>query len=343
MFIASLNWRAPLRRALCASLLMLGLALALGAPRPALAAEIVHIVQPGENLFRIGLKYGVDWRSIMTANGLYNTNIYAGQALVIPGTTDEATPAPLPPTPDPTPPPATDTGTYIVQRGDALWLIAQRFNVTVDDLLRANGVVNPNLIFAGQVLVIPGSGPAVGKVLSVSGRGQALPLDCETRSAVDWAGYFGVAIDEFEFFSRLPLSDDPDTGFVGDVRGGWGQIPPASYGVNAGPVAAVLQYYRVPARAVTGLTWDALRAEIDAGRPVITWVIGSVGNGAAVAYTAASNGHTTLVAPFEHTVIAIGYGADSVTVLDGGATYTRTLAQFLASWGVLGNMAIVRP
>jgi len=334
-------------------LVVLGLALALGLPRAALAAEIVHVVQPGENLFRIGLRYGVDWRAIMTANGLYSTNIYAGQALVIPGTTAEGAPAPdpLPPAPTPPPPaptPAPAAGTYTVQPGDSLWQIAQRFHTTVSALIRANGLANGNLIYAGQVLVLGGDGapapaPDPGKVLAVTGRGQALPLDCESRSAVDWANYFGVVLDELEFHHQLPSSDDPDSGFVGSVYGAWGQIPPAPYGVHPGPVAALLTASGVPARAVTGLSWDALRAEIDAGRPVITWVIGAVGGGSAVAYTAASNGHTTLVAPFEHTVMVIGYGADSVTLLDGGQTYTRTLAQFLASWGVLGNMAIIRP
>jgi lipoprotein NlpD len=64
------------------------------AARTAHAAEIVHVVQPGENLFRIGLHYGVGWRDIMAANGLYSTNIYVGEALVIPGTSGgEAAPA----------------------------------------------------------------------------------------------------------------------------------------------------------------------------------------------------------------------------------------------------------
>jgi uncharacterized protein YvpB len=160
---------------------------------------------------------------------------------------------------------------------------------------------------------------------------------------VDWAGYFGVAIDEIEFFGRLPVSDDPDAGFVGNVYGAWGQIPPADYGVHAAPVAAVLQGYGVPARAVTGMTWDEARAEIDSSRPVIAWVVGAVSNGTATAYTAASTGHTTVVARLEHTVIVVGYGADTVTVLDGGQQYDRSLAQFLASWGVLGNMAIAAP
>lgn len=323
---------------------LIALGLTLWAARPALAAEIIHIVQPGENLFRIGLRYGVDWRAIMAANGLYNTYIYAGQALVIPGTA--AVPVSVPPVvppPAPTPPPAAaSSASYVVQRGDSLWSIAQRHGVTVNDLLLANRLANPNLIYAGQVLVVgsPGAAP-VGQVLYVAGRNQALPLDCEARSAVDWAGYFGTAIDELEFFGRLPLSDDPDAGFVGDVYGRWGQIPPAPYGVHAAPVAEVLRGYGVPARAATGLSWETVRAEIDANRPVMVWVIGGVTSGTALQYTAPSTGRTTLVAPYEHTVLVIGYGADTVTVLDGGRQYTRTLAQFLASWGVLGNMAIV--
>ncbi len=49
--------------------------------------------------------------------------------------------------------------TYTVVRGDMLWSIAQRHNVTVDEIVRANNLSNPNNIFVGQVLTIPnGSG-----------------------------------------------------------------------------------------------------------------------------------------------------------------------------------------
>ena len=45
----------------------------------------VHIVQPGENLFRISLRYGVSMSAIAAANGITNYNlIFAGQRLVIP-------------------------------------------------------------------------------------------------------------------------------------------------------------------------------------------------------------------------------------------------------------------
>ncbi|AOY77869.1 LysM peptidoglycan-binding domain-containing protein [Clostridium formicaceticum] len=44
---------------------------------------------------------------------------------------------------------------YIVRPGDSLYLIARRFGVTVQTLLDSNVICNPNLIYPGQVLVIP--------------------------------------------------------------------------------------------------------------------------------------------------------------------------------------------
>lgn len=53
----------------------------------------VHIVQRGENLFRIGLKYGVSVTALQRANGLTGTTIYVGQRLNIPGAGSSAVPA----------------------------------------------------------------------------------------------------------------------------------------------------------------------------------------------------------------------------------------------------------
>ncbi|MEK7786404.1 MAG: C39 family peptidase, partial [Chloroflexota bacterium] len=120
----------------------------------------------------------------------------------------------------------------------------------------------------------------------------------------------------------------------------WGNIPPDSYGVHAGPVAALLREYGLSADARRGLTWDDLRAELDAGRPAIVWVTGHVSTGKAVEYVAA-DGQTVIVAPFEHTAIVVGYTDESVSVLDGSKLYSRSLDKFLDSWSVLGYMAIV--
>lgn len=47
---------------------------------------------------------------------------------------------------------------YRVVPGDTLWGIARRHGVSLSDLVAANGIANPNLIYAGQELVIPDAG-----------------------------------------------------------------------------------------------------------------------------------------------------------------------------------------
>ncbi|MCJ7702429.1 MAG: C39 family peptidase, partial [Anaerolineales bacterium] len=178
------------------------------------------------------------------------------------------------------------------------------------------------------------------RIKGIQGRWPAYSLDCETRSAVDWAAYFGVQINEIEFFNKLPVSDDPNRGFVGNVHEPWGQTPPNSYGVHAAPVAKVLRSYGLSALARDQMTFDELRTEISAQRPVVVWVVGRVGEGTPIPYTS-SAGRNTTVARFEHTVIVIGYTQQEVTVLDGNWIYPRQIQDFMNSWGVLGNMAVV--
>jgi len=182
--------------------------------------------------------------------------------------------------------------------------------------------------------------PASAYINDIYGRWPAYSLDCESRSAVDWAGYFGVAISEINFFNALPVSDNPDRGFVGNVHASWGQIPPAAYGVYAMPVAELRRAYGLAVRALRNMSWSALQAEIAAGRPVIVWVIGRVERGTPVPYTS-SDGHTTTVARFQHTVMVTGYSTTEVRLLDGDWVYTRSINDFLRSWGVLGNMAVI--
>jgi LysM repeat protein len=50
---------------------------------------------------------------------------------------------------------ATGTQEYTVQAGDSLSAIAAQFGVTVDALIQANNITDPNTILVGQVLTIP--------------------------------------------------------------------------------------------------------------------------------------------------------------------------------------------
>jgi lysozyme len=99
-----------------------------------------HIVNRGETLASIGRMYGTTWSYLASLNGITNPNrIYAGQYLCV----SYAAPQPT---------------TYIVQRGDWLTRIAQRFGITLGALMSANDIYNPNLIYPGQVLYIPPTG-----------------------------------------------------------------------------------------------------------------------------------------------------------------------------------------
>jgi uncharacterized protein YvpB len=188
---------------------------------------------------------------------------------------------------------------------------------------------DPRYAADGSLLPTP-TLPSKADIQNIRGRGQALPLDCESRSAVDWANYFGVTIDELEFFNKIPPSDNPDRGFVGSVYGSWGNIPPNAYGVHAG----------LAAYAYRGLSWEQLRTELAAGRPVIVWVTGHVWRSTPVTMTVTS-GANVLVARLEHTVILIGYTEKTAAVLDGASKYSVSIEAFTASWSVLGNMGIV--
>jgi len=111
---------------------------------PPASGPVVHVVQAGENLFRISLRYGTTVNAIMKANSLHSTVIYVGQRLTIPGSYA---------------PPSGPSFTYVVKRGDTLYAIALRFGTTVTVLARMNGLVNPSHIYVGQRLRLPGSQP----------------------------------------------------------------------------------------------------------------------------------------------------------------------------------------
>ena len=129
----------------------------------------VYIVQRGDNLFRIALRFGLTTGDLVAANNITNPSlIFVGQRLTIPGLqapepqpTEEPEPEESPEpqeTQEPvTPPPASST--YIVQRGDSLFRIAVHNNTTLARLLALNSnILNPNLIFVGQRINLPGAG-----------------------------------------------------------------------------------------------------------------------------------------------------------------------------------------
>ncbi len=107
-----------------------------------------HVVQQGDNLFRISLRYNVPIQTIATANNILNVNIISmGATLNIPGCNsggDFGTGGPI----------GSGQG-YTVMQGDTLFKLSMQYGVTVHQIAAANGIPNINLIYIGQQLVIP--------------------------------------------------------------------------------------------------------------------------------------------------------------------------------------------
>jgi len=112
--------------------------------QPAPTGQVTHVVQRGENLFRIALRYGTSVETIASANGIANpTLIYVGQQLIISSQVAQS------------PTPSGGATTYVVQSGDNLFRIALRYNMSHLYLAQYNGIANPSNIYVGQVLSIP--------------------------------------------------------------------------------------------------------------------------------------------------------------------------------------------
>jgi putative chitinase len=109
------------------------------------AQSVIHVVRRGENLTRIAIRYGTTVQAIVRANGLSNPNlIWVGQRLRIPGSGGGWT--------------GGCGCVHVVRWGETLSQIAWRYDTSVWAIARANGLRNPNYIWAGQRLCIPGGG-----------------------------------------------------------------------------------------------------------------------------------------------------------------------------------------
>jgi len=107
-------------------------------------------IQPGDTMSSIAARNGVTLAALERANPqVHNPNlIYAGESLNIPGKSDSFAPPAQKPS---------SGSSYTVRSGDSMSGIAARHGVSLSALERANPQVkNPNLIYPGQRLTIPG-------------------------------------------------------------------------------------------------------------------------------------------------------------------------------------------
>ncbi len=117
------------------------------------APQIFYVVQPGDTLSSIALRYGLTTAKLAQANKLINPNlIYVGQKLIMP--TAEAV-APTTPATSTTKSASIANRVHIVQADETLFSLALKYGTTIRSLIEANQLDRTGFIVAGQELIIP--------------------------------------------------------------------------------------------------------------------------------------------------------------------------------------------
>ena len=97
--------------------------------------EDIYIVVKGDSLYAIANRYNVSVQDIIDANNLKTTALSIGQKLIIPSQNNESE-------------------LYTAVAGDTLYKIANKFNVSVDELKKLNNLTS-NTLSIGQKFKIP--------------------------------------------------------------------------------------------------------------------------------------------------------------------------------------------
>lgn len=161
-----------------------------GMPTPT-PGPFEYVVQEGDTLSGIAVRFGVDPIQIIERNNLLSPdNLTVGIEIIIPGY--------QPPASETT----SDTGTgvtvgsetgvvHVVQAGEGLVGIATQYGVSVDAIIAANNLVDPNTLRVGQELIIPG----VSQRDAAAAQGQ-IHVVAAGESLLGIAVRYGVTVEE---------------------------------------------------------------------------------------------------------------------------------------------------
>ena len=108
-----------------------------------------YTVKKGDTLWNIAVNNGTTVEQLMQDNNLTSSLIFPGDKLTYNTTVEQVAQA-------------KEQGYYTVVLGDTLGKVANRFGISVDELVKLNNIENPNLIYVGTVLKVNGN--AIAKV-----------------------------------------------------------------------------------------------------------------------------------------------------------------------------------
>ena len=189
-----------------------------------------YTVKKGDTLYGIAKEYGISVDELKRVNNLTSNTLSIGEVLVIPEVEEPETP---------------NENIYIVQSGDTLYSIANKYGMTVDELKALNNLTS-NTLSIGQELVVS--------------EGNAATLDTYTVKAGDTlysiANKYGLTVNELKQLNQL-TSDVLSIGQVLNVSNSSTPTTPTNpsntYTVKSGD-----SLYSIARRY--GITVDALKS-----------------------------------------------------------------------------------
>lgn len=342
---------SALRRVVLASLAVL--VLMLGAASSSFAAsQYRYEVQDGDTLDSVAATFGVDPQAIAASSYMPSGDtLTPGQVIVIPepgqSPSDAAAMA------------ATREGTspwiytmYTVQSGETLDGIASAYGLDSKALADFNGISDATNITVGQRLAIPpsrdgqqaqasaqeatASHAADVVVPKVPTYAQSRNLSCEYAAVHIATAAFGNAIPESVLINSIPVTKNPHNGYRGNIDGWWGNTD--DYGIYPEALVPVIHDYGYSTDIFYGQgDTTQLKAELDAGHPVLVW-LGLWGD---TRERLADDGNYS-VAKGMHVVVAYGYDNDGIYVSDpahGNYNFYPWDA-FVGMWKVLDGMSM---
>ncbi|MBL4967804.1 MULTISPECIES: C40 family peptidase [Bacillus] len=182
------------------------------------SATTKYTVKSGDSLWKIANKYNLTVQQIRNSNNLKSDVLYVGQVLKLTGKSSSSTST----TPSSSNSSSgTTTTTYTVKSGDSLWVIAQKFNVTAQQIREKNNLKN-DVLQIGQKLTITGkasssnsSSGSSGSMISTSAKinkmiaaakehlGVPYRWGGTTPAGFDCSGFIYYALNKVTSVSRL--------------------------------------------------------------------------------------------------------------------------------------------
>jgi len=169
------------------------LALALLLPLPGLAGEV--LVRPGDTLGELAERYGTTVERLMQLNGLRGPqDLWAGSRIRVPGGGGS-------------PVAGSGSGNYTVKPGETLSEIAERYGTSVQRLMDLNGLRNPQDLWAGSRIQVPGAGGGSRTAAAVSKAAKQHTVQSgETLSVI--ADRYGIPMERLVALNGLSNPDE---------------------------------------------------------------------------------------------------------------------------------------